>query len=205
MIASAFPLLALVAWQQSNLFSTSLTHRVIITWLEIAFIIAHLALPGAAINLRKNTIAALVAFIALGLASSFNAENTYASIARHTEIIVHILFSISVYQRARKSDIPHFIGIGIIIAFLFTLLHFLLLLSIAPKSYDWVWGFPMFSNIRHWGYLLILTLCVTFSLILKEKTNNLVYLTLFAITFCIFWSGNRASFFPAIFLIFCSK
>ncbi|EAT11505.1 O-antigen ligase family protein [Bermanella marisrubri] len=205
LIATTFPLIALLGWQQSDLFDSPLKHRPIIIWLELSFVLLHIFLPGKVRDISWQTLGLVGAFALLGSLSSINAENTYASIARHAEIILHIIFGISIYQRCNDTITRYTLTIGIIIAFIYTVLHVALLLSIVPTNYDWVAHFPMFSNIRHWGYLLILVMCIIYSQILKEQTSKYLYILLFLTVFCIFWSGGRGSFIPAMFLIVSAK
>jgi hypothetical protein len=197
--AAALPSIFLYYWESYSLFNTALNHRILITWSEIIICTGFLLINPKSINIHFNLRLAIpfFLFIFLGFISSFNSENPYAALARQTEICIHFLFIFLLYKNIASSAHRHIIIGGIVVCFLYTIFHFLLLrLAVGNVPYDWVSDIPFYANIRHWGYLQVLVLPLSFYLILSSHTRvKYSGIALMSISwFAIIWSGGRGSF-----------
>ena len=202
-IAAALPVGHLFVADEFTLFNTTLSHRVWITWSEIIVIVTTLLLlPVNLIKDIKNNVTLftlLLAWVATGFISTSFAENIYASIARQTELCIHILFSYALLNILNVLPKSKYLIYGVLGAFLYSLFYILILrLAVGDIEYNWVNNIPFFKNIRHWGYLQIIALPLSYYLILNKKNNYSGFILFTLIWASIFWAGGRGSFITAI-------
>ena len=201
-IAAALPVGHLFVADEFTLFNTTLSHRVWITWSEIIVIVTTLLLlPVNLIKDIKNNVklfTLLLAWVVTGFMSTYFAENIYASIARQTELCIHILFSYALLNILNVLPKSKYLIYGVLGAFLYSLFYILILrLAVGDIEYNWTTDIPFFKNIRHWGYLQIIALPLSYYLILNKKNSYSGFIIFTLIWASIFWSGGRGSFITA--------
>ncbi len=201
-IAAALPVGHLFVADEFTLFNTTLSHRVWITWSEIIVIVTTLLLlPVNLIKDIKNNVklfTLLLAWVVTGFMSTYFAENIYASIARQTELCIHILFSYALLNILNVLPKSKYLIYGVLGAFLYSLFYILILrLAVGDIEYNWTIDIPFFKNIRHWGYLQIIALPLSYYLILNKKNSYSGFIIFTLIWASIFWSGGRGSFITA--------
>ncbi len=203
LIVAILPIGHLYAWEGYTFFNTPLTHRIWITWSEIIIIaFTILILPvNITRDIKNNGKLCLILFtwIAIGFISTYFSENIYASLVRQIELCIHILFSYALLNVLSQSNYGRYLIFGLIGAFLYSLFYILLLrFAVGNLEYEWSTNIPFFSNIRHWGYLQIIALPLSYYLILRKEFKSAGLLIFTLIWTTIFWSGGRGSFLTAI-------
>lgn len=206
-MAATLPITHLFIWEEYSLFNATLTHRIWITWTEIILIsIAFLALQiNIARDITNNTLLSTLLFtwVITGFIGTYFAENTYASIARQTELCIHILFTYTVIKALNHLPKSQYLIYGLLGAFLYSLIFILLFrIAIGDMEHNWLGNIPFFKHTRHWGYLLVIALPLSYYLILKKETSNLGFIIFTLIWASIIWSGGRGGFITAIVISF---
>lgn len=197
---AVLPLGNLYAWEHFTLFNTAINHRIWITgWELVAITLLFFLTPFNFIDDIKKypKLAWPILLLCLaGFISCFYSQNIYAALARHSEIILHFVFIYLLSKQASNTAIKHILIAGLVVSFLYTLYHFSLLrLAVGDAEYNWVSNIPFFANIRHWGYLQVLILPLSYFFILSSN-NRLKFLGygLFFLTWVsILFSGGRGS------------
>lgn len=207
LLTASLPIGHLFIWENYTLFNTPLTHRIWITWSEIVIIfISLLIIPINLVQDIKNNAklsTLLFAWVITGVISSSFSENIYASLARQVELCIHILFSYTLLNILNKTGKSKYLILGLICAFLYSLFYLLLLkIAVGNIEYEWSVDIPFFKNIRHWGYLQIIALPLSFYLILKRTHNYIGFIVFTLVWASIFWSGGRGSFITAFIVCF---
>lgn len=203
----ALPILNLLAWEEWDLFSTPLTHRIWVVWTEIIFVLWCLLTKARQLAVyyqNQNHLAFLYIFLVFGFMSANNAENPYASIVRQAELIFHLTF-FSCLRVIINDENRRYILWGIVLAGLYSCYHFALLnLAVANRPYEWTQDIPFFSNIRHWGYLLVLMPGICLWIFNNgNQRQKYIALSLYFIFFtAICWSGARGAFWATIISVF---
>jgi len=197
-IIALIPFLNLYAWENFDLFNSALSHRIWIIWCEILIIALLITTTNFNISndIKKNPklLTPIFLFLACGFISCLFAQNSYASLVRHTEICLHFLLIYLLSHHIKSDKQRAIIIVGLIAAFLYTVFHFSLLrLAVGGIEYNWVKHIPFFSNIRHWGYLQVLVLPLSYFFITNPAPRaKLAGYSLFTIIWVsIIWSGGR--------------
>lgn len=204
-VASCLPLLNLIIWEFDLRLHHSLSLRVITVWIELlACVILGWNMSSRLrthISEYQNISIAIVLILLIGFIGSLNATQPYASFVRQAEVTLHVLFIYLLSQHTNNYIKRTIITTGIFLALLYSSFHFFLMrLAVGDTPYNWVQDIPFYVNIRHWTYLQVLALPLTFTLI-ASRNNRIRMLgnMLFFITWvCIFWSGARAGLLSAL-------
>ena len=201
-ITATLPIAHLYMWENHSLFDSPLTHRIWITWCELAIISLTIAIiPFNIFHDIKNDkplSAVLFLWLACGYLSILFSENPYASTVRQVEISIHILFAYCIIKTLGYAPTGKYLIYGVIVAFLYSLFYILLLaLAAGEKEYPWTTGIPFFSNIRHWGYLQVIALPLSYYMILSKNTKIYGLAAFTLIWASIFWAGGRGTFLTA--------
>lgn len=155
----------------------------------------------------KTILTAIIAIIAITISYLTNLESSTSY--RYLSIIMSVVlgFSIYVWLSTEKTEAIHITLRSVLLAtgiyFIVWLVHWFSLED--AYLYDWTRKTPLFRNVRHLGYLLLVSsiVCVWFYIIEKNVKHALIALTIFTISiFLLCWSGSRGAILSTLVGIF---
>lgn len=204
-IAACLPLLNLIIWESDLRLHHSLSLRVITVWIELlACLILGWNMSSRLrthISEYKNISIAITFILLIGFIGSLNSTQPYASFVRQAEFTLHVLYIYLLSQHVNNYVKRSIVTAGIFLALLYSSFHFFLMrLAVGDTPYNWVQDIPFYVNIRHWTYLHVLALPLTFALITNQnhRVRMLGHMLFFITWVCIFWSGARAGLLSAL-------
>lgn len=198
----ALPLLLI--YRESNvLLANSLTVRIIPMTVGLTFCFLVLALTPNRVEISKRILWLTLGILAVALLSTLRSDYVWQGLARWTEISILALYvyflSTFLQQNALWRDRILFSLMAVVIVCLaIFLMHWQL--TADPITFDWANSPPLFTNIRHFGYIIALVLPLAYWLWQTNKMGSKYIAFAMAIISwgLIFWTGGRGAFLGVI-------
>jgi hypothetical protein len=189
------------------IFHEPIAARAISMILELGFII--LALPAIyylkAINVSKVAVLLTMIWLTSTLISTLLGDQPWAAMARWLELLSSLMTAFCLYVLI--SNRPELIPI-LIKAIMAALLLCIIALAVFwhllpdPTHNNWVNDIPLFSNIRHLGYVPAAALPLGYWLLetknLENKSKHTALIYLILCWALVFWLGGRGTFLGVI-------